>query len=181
MKWTPEQDESLREYVARGISCSRIAGEISSKHKIMVSRNAVIGRIHRLGINPKKVAVARRPAVGRDRSQKVSAPRPKPAPKPQRFRCEPITGLRQADVVPLNISIHELTAKTCHWPYGDGAPFVYCGQAVFDGSYCESHQALSQRVAGGWERPDMITRGRKNLAASVLTIARSEDREEATW
>ena len=49
MEWTSEQDKALIAYVAEGLS----AGLIASKHAAEVdgrSRNAVIGRIHRLGL-----------------------------------------------------------------------------------------------------------------------------------
>src|SRR5262245_14999204 len=45
-KWTSERVEQLRAYVAAGLTCSQIALEIG------VTRNAVIGKIHRLGLSP---------------------------------------------------------------------------------------------------------------------------------
>ena len=44
--WTPERIEQLRNGVSSGLSCSQIAAEIG------VTRNAVIGKIHRLGLSP---------------------------------------------------------------------------------------------------------------------------------
>ena len=44
--WTPERVEQLRTHIATGLTCSEIAAEIG------VSRNAVIGKIHRLGLAP---------------------------------------------------------------------------------------------------------------------------------
>ena len=43
--WTKERVDALRNYVDAGMSCSQIAGEIG------VTRNAVIGKIHRLGLS----------------------------------------------------------------------------------------------------------------------------------
>ena len=42
--WNPERVEQLRSFVVAGLTCSQIAAEIG------VSRNAVIGKIHRLGL-----------------------------------------------------------------------------------------------------------------------------------
>ena len=42
--WNPERIEQLRNFVVAGLTCSQIAAEIG------VSRNAVIGKIHRLGL-----------------------------------------------------------------------------------------------------------------------------------
>lgn len=146
MKWTPEQDDSLREYVAANLSCSQIADEISTKHRIVASRNAVIGRLHRLGIKTRTVTngLGHLPSK-KARAESVPVAKPKAAPKPQRFTCEPITGLRQADVVPLHLSLIDLEPDQCRYPFGDG-PYTFCGCAKFDDSpYCEPHDALSRR------------------------------------
>ena len=44
--WTPERVEQLRTCVVNGLTCSQIAAEIG------VTRNAIIGKIHRLGLKP---------------------------------------------------------------------------------------------------------------------------------
>src|SRR6202451_4627675 len=44
--WTAERIEQLRNCVVSGLTCSQIAAEIG------VTRNAVIGKIHRLGLLP---------------------------------------------------------------------------------------------------------------------------------
>ena len=51
--WTPERIEQLRNGVSSGLSCSQIAAEIG------VTRNAVIGKIHRLGLAPGRPTAAR--------------------------------------------------------------------------------------------------------------------------
>src|SRR5262245_41077484 len=43
--WTTERVDQLRNCVIAGLTCSEIAGEIG------VSRNAVIGKLHRLGLS----------------------------------------------------------------------------------------------------------------------------------
>ncbi len=42
--WTPERIEQLRNFATSGLSSSQIAAEIG------VTRNAVIGKLHRLGL-----------------------------------------------------------------------------------------------------------------------------------
>jgi len=44
--WTTERVEQLQSFVVAGMSCSQIAAQIG------VTRNAVIGKIHRLGLSP---------------------------------------------------------------------------------------------------------------------------------
>jgi hypothetical protein len=50
--WTAERIEQLRNFVVTGLTCSQIAAEIG------VTRNAVIGKIHRLGLSPARPAGA---------------------------------------------------------------------------------------------------------------------------
>ncbi|MFZ3225370.1 MAG: GcrA family cell cycle regulator, partial [Xanthobacteraceae bacterium] len=52
--WTAERIEQLRNGVTSGLSCSQIAAEIG------VTRNAVIGKIHRLGLSPGRPAAPAR-------------------------------------------------------------------------------------------------------------------------
>ena len=48
--WTAERIEQLRHCIASGLTCSQTAAEIG------VTRNAVIGKIHRLGLSPARPA-----------------------------------------------------------------------------------------------------------------------------
>ena len=66
--WTKERVEQLRGYVNAGLTCSQIADEIG------VTRNAVIGKIHRLGLAPGRPAG--RPA--RERPPRDRRPRSLP-------------------------------------------------------------------------------------------------------
>ena len=74
--WSTERVEQLRSFVTAGLTCSQIAAEIG------VTRNAVIGKIHRLGLGPG------RPAAAPGRACVRSSP-----------------SIRQAGPVPLNPSI----------------------------------------------------------------------------
>ncbi len=67
--WTPERIEQLRNCVSSGLSCSQIAAEIG------VTRNAVIGKIHRLGLGPG------RPAAVPSRSCPPRARQPRSSPQ----------------------------------------------------------------------------------------------------
>jgi len=66
MSWTDERVEQLRKLWLDGKSASQIAAELSNG----ITRNAVIGKVHRLGLS------------GRVKSPTQAAPRPRPA-KPQ--------------------------------------------------------------------------------------------------
>jgi hypothetical protein len=47
MPWTTEQDETLRELIAKGATYSVVAASINSKHQTSYSRSACIGRAKR--------------------------------------------------------------------------------------------------------------------------------------
>src|SRR5215213_8735913 len=60
MSWTDERVELLKKLWADGLSASQIAGELGG-----ITRNAVIGKVHRLGLS------------GRAKSPSSAAPRPR--------------------------------------------------------------------------------------------------------
>ena len=144
--WTAELIEQLRNCVVAGLSCSQIAAEIG------VSRNAVIGKIHRLGLSPA------RPAGAPARSSPPRARSPRFAPQSRLFRlidaqspC--IAADAGAEPVPIDsaqrCSLLEIAPDKCHWPLGDphAADFAFCGNAAIAGfSYCAGHARMAYRV-----------------------------------
>ncbi|MEM6624681.1 MAG: GcrA family cell cycle regulator [Pseudomonadota bacterium] len=68
MSWTDERVEKLRELWGEGKSASQIAKELGG-----VTRNAVIGKVHRLGLSNRATA-------GSDDAKPAEAAKPKPAP-----------------------------------------------------------------------------------------------------
>ncbi len=84
MSWTDERIATLKKMWEGGSTASQIAEELGG-----VSRNAVIGKAHRLGLksrpspvkaNDKKKAPAKKPAAPKPVAKKVARPAPKPAP-----------------------------------------------------------------------------------------------------
>jgi hypothetical protein len=147
MNWADnaEFDLALKRCVAAGLSFANIAIKLNRQFGIDISRNACIGRAQRLGLSVSRTVKVdganHRLARKVERKPKVMTIKPQ-------FACEPATGLRIADVVPLNISIYELNDSTCRWPLGDEAPFTYCGCHALDGvPYCWPHMRLAHREA----------------------------------
>ena len=84
MSWTDERIETLRKLWEKGLTASQIADDLGG-----VSRNAVIGKAHRLGLksrpSPVKSAeepVAAKPVVRVPPPEPVARPVPKPAARP---------------------------------------------------------------------------------------------------
>jgi GcrA cell cycle regulator len=138
--WYPEHDQALAKHLAGGMSHAEAAAALNAKFGTSYSRMASIGRANRLGTTSKVLK-----SQGHDK-HKPKQPR---ASATHRFKCEHQPRLREANAGPLHLAITELTAETCRYPYGDNAPFTYCGcPPAFEGaSYCALHQRLTRRQA----------------------------------
>jgi len=168
MSWTDERVEQLRKLWLDGKSASQIAAELANG----ITRNAVIGKVHRLGLS------------GRVKTPGQPAPRPRPAAKPQTSaqshgsghsqrvaptmtrpsapqtrgatalafapRAEVETILRPTEevVIPMSerVTIMELKESMCRWPLGDPATpeFRYCGsKSPIGDTYCAHHARIA--------------------------------------
>ncbi len=145
MSWTDERIEDLRRMWAEGLSASQIAGALGG-----VSRNAVIGKIHRLGLSGRVKTPSRAARKSPARAPSAGAPRTVAQPRvmavgsaavkiAERPEPAPVT---VADVVPFSggVSFLDLKPGQCRWPIGDPSSddFRFCG-AKTDGIYCEAH------------------------------------------
>ena len=110
--WTPERDELISKLWEEGKSASEIAREIAYS----VTRNAVIGRIHRLGLSRRRASYVLRPAPKRQRpTPRPFEPRkaPKPSPERQMLRELPTEPLPPIDTMPAQVSANDLEAHHC--------------------------------------------------------------------
>ncbi len=135
--WTDERVERLKSYWADGYSVRAIAVALGG-----MTRNAVIGKVHRLGLSAHICRAA--PEVER-RARKARDQGKTPVPGPS-VVCLPE---RAPDPTPRFLKLAELTKHTCKWPIGDPrAPeFVFCGSAKnIDRPYCPHHQSIAYQV-----------------------------------
>ena len=141
LTWTAERVEALRRHVGAGLTCAQIACEIG------VTRNAVIGKISRLGLSgPRRAAAGlpRSPAVPRIRRRVFALRRILRSMQAETPFIPDATSVECA----ARCSLHELTDSTCRWPISDpGArDFGFCGNAAAEGlSYCAGHARLAYR------------------------------------
>ncbi|MEM9732936.1 MAG: GcrA family cell cycle regulator [Pseudomonadota bacterium] len=141
--WTEERVARLAKLWAEGLSASQIAADLGE-----VTRNAVIGKVHRLGLsgrdkpagkggNRKKATTAK--AATKPAAPKPATPRAKPADaEPLTSKASP--GLDDVDVkervdeetlvetkpandnaepISRKLTLMQLTENTCKWPTGD--------------------------------------------------------------
>lgn len=162
--WTEDRVELLKKLWNDGLSASQIAGELGG-----VTRNAVIGKVHRLGLSgraktpssssasarPRKPAAPRSSsgfsASNHTRGNTALAPQIRTQPE---ARPEPKPELLDPDVVvPFSerVTIMELRENMCRWPMGDPthADFRFCGLKTDTGvPYCAYHCRIAYQPAG---------------------------------
>ena len=138
MTWTPERENQLRELWNAGLSASRIAAELGG-----TTRNAVIGKAHRLGLSGRATRKGSGGSKGGMRLvARSSAPRTPRAHIRPRY-VEPVERSEFA------VNLEDLTDKHCKWPLGDPRTreFHFCGGPRTEGmSYCEYHCQVAYQV-----------------------------------
>ncbi len=156
MHWTDERVEMLKQLWSEGLSASQVSTEMG-----FVSRNAVIGKVHRLKL----------PSRGRPERQKS---------KPEKRIFKPNAGITSHVAIPEQVEVskrvvstpdHErgeppdpeadipssrhltlfqLKEDTCKWPNGDPLTedFDFCGNDTnYQGPYCAYHSRLAYQPA----------------------------------
>jgi GcrA cell cycle regulator len=153
MNWTEERVALLRRLWTEDFSASRIAAELGG-----VSRSAVIGKMHRLGlsgrgqptVSAKRQSKPRLPRIERQVCRTIGNTALKIRPEmledvqPQQF---------ESVVVPIarKLTIEKLTEHTCKWPIGDPGhqEFHFCGHDSLDAlPYCRYHARVAYRGYG---------------------------------
>ena len=164
MSWTDERVELLKKMWSEGQSASQIAKELGA-----VTRNAVIGKVHRLGLagraTPSRPAKRPRP-VSRPRlatsSGSSAVARPRMAPAPYLALVPHLEPLKAEDGSVTTVLT--LTDSVCKWPIGDptDATFAFCGRGS-TGTYCADHASLAfqpqqPRKKRAYGEPDELRR-----------------------
>ena len=146
MAWTDDRVDLLKKLWAEGLSASQIAGRLGS-----VSRNAVIGKVHRLGLSGRATTSRMKSHRPRQRmaSKRMAKSRYATIGNPALralYNAETNVYLPPTEelVIPVaeRKSIQTLTEVTCRWPIGDPqhTEFHFCGKNKVPGlPYCEFH------------------------------------------
>lgn len=157
--WTEPRTETLKRLWLDGLSASQVATILGGG----ATRNAVLGKLHRLGImrrdTPSKPQCnPRRERLTDARAPRVTRPvatRPAASPKAHRPRVEgAITRARTERAyvekhVP-SVGLTGLSSHTCKWPIGDprAEGFGFCGCRVETAPYCSDHALAAYRPGG---------------------------------
>lgn len=161
--WTEERITLLKQFWGQ-----KSAAEIAKLLGCGLSRNAVIGKAHRLNLSAgKKPANTSIAAIRERRSQANRA-----VIEPRRHR--PVKPAMQLPPEPQGpgVSLLELTEKTCRYPHGDpkdAAEFKFCGSGALPGlPYCAYHAALSYQISNKREISEPVEKERTEEDAADL-------------
>jgi GcrA cell cycle regulator len=163
LNWSDDRVSTLSKLWRDGLSASQIAKSLGG-----VTRNAVIGKIHRLGLSGRGMASTR------SWTPRLSTPLPRASARapalarPSRPTTLPTLVLPQEPDAPgLIQDLVHLSAHTCKWPIGDpkSPNFTFCGRPS-DGRYCGAHARVGVRPGTAW-RPDRDPVVKRALAGLV--------------
>jgi GcrA cell cycle regulator len=160
MGWTEERVALLRKLWTEGLSASQIAKQLGG-----VTRNAVIGKVHRLGL-------AGRATPSRPAKRPVRTARPRVigplAPRMRPPSSMPLVVI--PDLEPIKFedgktaTVLSLNESMCKFPIGDptDASFAFCGRGSVGGPYCSDHARLAYQPSQAKKRrvsaPDELRR-----------------------
>lgn len=132
IQWTDEMIDALKMLLLTRQSAREIGRYFN------ISRNAVIGKVHRSGLQFYKPKPKRNPAENLNAAKRLTTMR---IVAKQQKRIS----VKSIPPVPRNggLTIMELTAHTCRWPTHDD-PFLFCGALPVEGSpYCAAHTGIA--------------------------------------
>ncbi len=150
MSWTDERVELLKKLWQDGLSASQIAAELGG-----VTRNAVIGKVHRLGLSGRGQPTSSIKRQRRTHSTGVRRVRQMITVGNLALKSDQLPEAdmrpRRNVVVPIakRLSIFALTEKTCKWPIGDPGheDFHFCGHDSLENlPYCEYHAGVAYQA-----------------------------------
>ena len=154
-EWSDEDVETLRRLVSEGLTTAVIGTRLGR------SRNAIIGKCHRIGLFYVKLpranqntdskgaidparhrmiqAILRKERAEKEETMKQLHLPTEELPRTAMNHFRPLPGKR-------TIGLEDLTSQSCRWPLDVGAEHRYCGDPAFIGSpYCPYHTRISSR------------------------------------
>ena len=147
MSWNEEKVEKLKELWGKGSTASQIAEIIGG-----ISRNAVIGKAHRLNLSSKIKTRNASSSQSFDNSSEENSSKQRRGPK-SKFQSLII----EKDFEPENPKkLEELDESSCKWPIGhpEEESFYFCGRSSLkDFSYCKLHLLYAYQPKGRKEEP----------------------------
>ena len=147
MSWNEEKVAKLKELWGKGSTASQIAEIIGG-----LSRNAIIGKAHRLNLSSKIKARNVSSSQNFDNNSEEADSQKKQGRK-SKFKSL----LIENDFEPENPKkLEDLDESSCKWPVGhpEETSFYFCGRSSLkDFSYCKLHLLYAYQPKGKKEEP----------------------------
>lgn len=139
MSWTDDRVSLLKRLWGEGRTAAEIAKELGG-----VTRNAVIGKAHRLKLSGRVSPIQQnnKKPIERKVSERVSVVQTKSPSLPEKILKKPANSQLY--------SLMDLKPRACRWPVGDPkeAHFGFCGENSMTGlPYCAEHAKLAYQAA----------------------------------
>jgi GcrA cell cycle regulator len=192
MSWTDERIALLKKMWKEGKSAAEIAKTLGKG----VTRNAVIGKAHRMGLSGRPSPIKKpTPATKKEAAaaparketkdvKKAAAPAGGKANPALAKEAEELKKIEK-EIVPLGggVSLLELTERMCKWPIGDPreADFTFCGRGIRVGTpYCPDHASMAYQSSSRSRGPSHAVANDKVVAVveEVPEAAEAADEEE---
>ena len=150
MSWTDEKVNKLKDLWGKGNTASQIAEIIGG-----VSRNAVIGKAHRLNLSAK---IKTRTATSNQIFENTLVDRSAKNKKGRKNKFKSL--IIEKDFEPENPKqLEELDENSCKWPMGhpNEKNFYFCGRSSLkDFSYCKLHLLYAYQPKGKKEKDEVV-------------------------
>ncbi|MDB9811136.1 hypothetical protein OAB95_01620 [Candidatus Pelagibacter sp.] len=149
MSWNDEKVAKLKELWGKGNTASQIAGIIGG-----ISRNAVIGKAHRLNLSS-KIKTRNTSASQNFQNNLKDNDNDSKQKRGRKSRFQSL--IIEKDFEPENPKkLEELDENSCKWPIGhpEEKSFYFCGRtSLKDFSYCKLHLLYAYQPKGKKEEP----------------------------
>jgi GcrA cell cycle regulator len=138
MSWTDDRVATLKKLWGEGKTAAEIAKELGD-----VTRNAVIGKAHRLKLSNR---------VSPIQSNKKAVPKPANISKPEPLekKAAPRPPAAPVKILGEKLSLIDLKPNQCRWSEGDPREddFSFCGDQIMPGlPYCAEHAKVAYQAA----------------------------------
>jgi len=143
--WTDDRIGRLKTLWLEGRTADQIARELQNG----ISRSAVLGKVHRLGLSAGRPG---RPPVSQTTVPRARIERAIAGPVERAAAgAASVPAERAPDLPTGGLTILTVRRGQCRWPYGDPAHagFSFCGRPVARGAFCVGHAEMGYRTPPG--------------------------------